>query len=48
MPGSSPVRSWTERIFIDVTGQMLSQRVKMKLTIVTWPSSSWRVSCALV
>ena len=31
-------------IFIAITGQIVSQRVKMKLTIVTWPRSASSVN----
>src|SRR5262245_15401254 len=33
---ASNVCSWIDDIFIDVVGQMLSQRVKMNDTIVMW------------
>jgi hypothetical protein len=48
MSGWSPVRSITVRIFIVVTGHTVSQRVKMKLTIETWPERPVRVNGAPV
>ena len=41
---ASNVLSWIRPIFIDVTGQIVSQRVKMKLTIVGWPRSAASVN----
>jgi hypothetical protein len=48
MPRLSRDLSSSRCIFIVVIGQTVSQRVKMKLTMVTWPSSSARVSGAPV
>jgi hypothetical protein len=44
--GWSAVRSCTVRILALVTGHTVSQRVKMKLTMVTWPRSESSVSAS--
>ena len=46
--GVFAVRSCTVRILAVVTGHTVSQRVKMKLTIVTWPRSDSSLSSAPV